>query len=251
MPIIQNSDALAENDPRRDALAIAEAGYEAVNVGTALRRTLRLTDDELVIDQHVVSIKNRDLFFVGVGKCAFAAAEAIEELLGDRLTGGIALDVSANERPGRIGKAIETHTGTHPLPSGENARATNRTYAAGRALLVVIFLMLLWNPLYLVFDPGFGLSVVATAGLIWLAPLIELRLAFLKNEFLRSTTATTLSAQIAVLPPSISGYAQTGCINQAKLNPSPQNRLLDHVASCSWRFMNDRSLLSKKGIEQA
>src|SRR3989338_7843471 len=80
------------------------------------------------------------------------------------------------------------------------ARATNRTYAAGRALLVVIFLMLLWNPLYLVFDPGFGLSVVATAGLIWLAPLIELRLAFLKNEFLRSTTATTLSAQIAVLP---------------------------------------------------
>jgi len=80
------------------------------------------------------------------------------------------------------------------------ARATNRTYAAGRALFVVIFLMLLWNPLYLVFDPGFGLSVVATAGLIWLAPLIELRLAFLKNEFLRSATATTLSAQIAVLP---------------------------------------------------
>lgn len=79
------------------------------------------------------------------------------------------------------------------------ARATGRTYVAGRALLVVIFLMLLYNPLYLVFDPGFGLSVVATAGLIWLAPLIELRLMRL-NEFLRSTVATTLSAQIAVLP---------------------------------------------------
>lgn len=53
------------------------------------------------------------------------------------------------------------------------ARATGRTYAAGRALFVVVFFMLLWNPLYLVFDPGFALSVVATAGLIWLAPIIE------------------------------------------------------------------------------
>jgi len=79
------------------------------------------------------------------------------------------------------------------------ARATGRSYSAGRALLFVIFLMLLWNPLYLVFDPGFGLSVAATAGLIWLAPIIE---AFIKikNAFWKSAIATTLSAQIAVLP---------------------------------------------------
>ncbi|MBI4065968.1 ComEC/Rec2 family competence protein [Candidatus Kaiserbacteria bacterium] len=80
------------------------------------------------------------------------------------------------------------------------ARATGKTYAAGRALLFVILLMLVWNPLYLVFDPGFGLSVVATAGLIWLAPLVELWLVRIKNEFLRNAVATTLSAQIAVLP---------------------------------------------------
>ena len=53
------------------------------------------------------------------------------------------------------------------------ARATGRTYAASRALLAAVFLMLLWNPLYLAYDPGFGLSVAATAGLIWLAPNIE------------------------------------------------------------------------------
>ena len=83
------------------------------------------------------------------------------------------------------------------------ARATGRTYAAGRALLFVIFLMLVWNPLYLVFDPGFGLSVVATAGLIWLAPLIESWLEkrySIKNAFWKNTIATTLAAQIAVLP---------------------------------------------------
>lgn len=80
------------------------------------------------------------------------------------------------------------------------ARATGRTYAAGRALLLVVLLMLLWNPLYLVFDPGFGLSVTATAGLIWLAPRIEILLAFLKNVFWKDVAATTLAAQIAVLP---------------------------------------------------
>ena len=80
------------------------------------------------------------------------------------------------------------------------ARATGRTYVAGRALFVVVFFMLLWNPLYLVFDPGFGLSVVATAGLIWLAPHIETLLSFIKNAFWKNAVATTLAAQIAVLP---------------------------------------------------
>ena len=91
------------------------------------------------------------------------------------------------------------------------ARATGRSYAAGRALLLVILLMILWNPLYLVFDPGFGLSVAATAGIIWLAPIIERFLDFVSHSsnerltksthgFWKNALATTLSAQIAVLP---------------------------------------------------
>jgi len=93
------------------------------------------------------------------------------------------------------------------------ARATSRTYVAGRALLLVVLLMLAWNPLLLVFDPGFGLSVAATAGLIWLAPRIEewwdlrspnmhLKLGLRKSEhgFWSNAIATTLAAQVAVLP---------------------------------------------------
>jgi competence protein ComEC len=106
------------------------------------------------------------------------------------------------------------------------ARATGRTYTAGRALFFVVLVMLIWNPLYLVFDPGFGLSVAATAGLIWLAPIIEIVLYARREKFLRvmpsavfpsgkmersqkyvssggfwkNALATTLAAQIAVLP---------------------------------------------------
>jgi competence protein ComEC len=79
------------------------------------------------------------------------------------------------------------------------ARATGRSYAASRALLFAVLLMLIWNPLYLIFDPGFGLSVAATAGIIWLSPIIEARLSRLR-PFWANTIATTLAAQISVLP---------------------------------------------------
>ncbi len=79
------------------------------------------------------------------------------------------------------------------------ARATGKSYAASRALLFTVLLMLMWNPLYLVFDPGFGLSVAATAGIIWLAPIFEARMTRLW-PFWKNVVATTLAAQISVLP---------------------------------------------------
>ncbi len=80
------------------------------------------------------------------------------------------------------------------------ARATGKSYAANRALLLAIVLMLLWNPLLAVFDPGFGLSVAATAGLIWLAPDIETFICKRIGFFWANAIATTIAAQIAVLP---------------------------------------------------
>lgn len=80
------------------------------------------------------------------------------------------------------------------------ARATGRTYAVIRALLVVAFLMLLINPLLLAYDPGFQLSFVATLGLILGAPLVERKLGFVKSPFWRDLLAATLAAQVSVLP---------------------------------------------------
>jgi competence protein ComEC len=60
--------------------------------------------------------------------------------------------------------------------------------------------MLLFNPLLLVHDPGFQLSFLATLGLILLHPLIECRLGFVRPSMLRDILASTLAAQIAVLP---------------------------------------------------
>ncbi len=79
------------------------------------------------------------------------------------------------------------------------ARYLNRPAAALRALLVAVVAMLLYNPLVL-FDVGFVLSVLATFGLITLAPWVEQKLTRLPAGGIRSIAATTIAVQVYVLP---------------------------------------------------
>lgn len=80
------------------------------------------------------------------------------------------------------------------------SRATSRTYDALRALVFVLVLMLLMNPLLLIYDPGFQFSFMATLGLIIGAPLVEQYLGWVKSIVLREVLATTIAAQVFVLP---------------------------------------------------
>lgn len=80
------------------------------------------------------------------------------------------------------------------------ARITGRTYDALRALLLAIFMMLVFSPLSLVYDPGFQLSVAATLGLILLSKKIEPFFTWIKNDSLREVVLSTVAAQISVLP---------------------------------------------------
>jgi len=81
------------------------------------------------------------------------------------------------------------------------ARLTGRTYEAGRALVTAMIAMVAINPLILVNDIGFQLSCLATAGLIYGAPLVERWFQFVPTYLgLRSAIITTVAAQLAVLP---------------------------------------------------
>ncbi|PCI29543.1 hypothetical protein COB52_02440 [Candidatus Kaiserbacteria bacterium] len=76
-----------------------------------------------------------------------------------------------------------------------------RSYDALHALFIAAFLMLLWNPYLLIFDPSFQLSFVATLGLLVGTPILLPYLEFLPNKFaLRELTAASITTQISVLP---------------------------------------------------
>ena len=85
------------------------------------------------------------------------------------------------------------------------ALRTGRQYLAISALLWAAFFMILWNPMYLRFDRGFQLSLLATLGLILLSSRLFKKLWFLpKLMGIREAASSTVAAQIFVLPLLIS-----------------------------------------------
>ncbi len=81
------------------------------------------------------------------------------------------------------------------------AKRFNRDYKANRVLGFTIVLMLAPNPLLLVFDPSFQLSVLATIGLIFASPILEPYFKSVTEKFgLREILSTTIATQITVLP---------------------------------------------------
>ena len=131
--MIQNFEELAVNEPRRDALSIAEAGFEAINTEKVVRCKVQVVSGELNIADKIFKIAGRNVFYVGIGKCAVTAGRAIEKILGDVFTSGVALDVS-DINPDS-GSKIEVHLGTHPLPSEANVAGSKRIleFLAGKS----------------------------------------------------------------------------------------------------------------------
>ncbi|HRH26572.1 MAG TPA: ComEC/Rec2 family competence protein [Parcubacteria group bacterium] len=81
------------------------------------------------------------------------------------------------------------------------AKHFNREYKASRVLGFTIILMLAPNPLLLVFDPSFQLSILATIGIVYVSPIVETYFEGVTNKWgIRETLSTTVATQITVLP---------------------------------------------------
>ena len=137
--MIKNFEELATSQLRRDALTILEAGYSAINPRALIMSKVSLKGEELCIEDetYTCSLYER-IFFVGIGKCGIDAAAAFEEILGDRITDGIVLDVRPTTLP-----HIRSFVGTHPYPSEANVSATGEivkmlTGVTERDLVIVL-----------------------------------------------------------------------------------------------------------------
>lgn len=81
------------------------------------------------------------------------------------------------------------------------ARWSGRHYAAARALLLAGVIMVLINPMILVFDVSFQLSFLATFALIFLTPKVEKYFLWIPKSFgLRDVSSVTFAVYIFVLP---------------------------------------------------
>ncbi len=80
------------------------------------------------------------------------------------------------------------------------ARLIGRPYDIARALLIAVVVMVFINPKILVFDTSFQLSVIATLGMIYIAPIISRKSLWIPFVSFREIVSATIAAQIAVLP---------------------------------------------------
>ena len=80
------------------------------------------------------------------------------------------------------------------------ARTFGKQYDVMRALSASVLILSVWNPLMLVYDPGFQFSFIATLGLVLGTPIITPKLLFLRSTITIELVSTTLAAEIALLP---------------------------------------------------
>ncbi len=121
--IIKNLKELSSSPLRRAALSIAEEGYGAINTPRAVFKSVKYAKffGRLKIQGKKYSLSQyRRVRVLGIGKAALEAAEALRQLLGDRLSDGYVIDV----RAGDLGPKIISRAGTHPLASEKNRQYT-------------------------------------------------------------------------------------------------------------------------------
>lgn len=122
--LIKNYDELAISPNRITALQILEAGMSAID-------TKKAVNDSITIKEEILSIQGKkfdlsrfkNIKVVGFGKSAFDGACALEDILGEKITNGVVLDIKAGDL-----KYLKSFQGTHPKPSLLNVDAGREIY---------------------------------------------------------------------------------------------------------------------------
>ena len=121
MKWIQNYNALNSTPSRYKILSIAEAALEAINTDSIVRSRLKYENGSLIVDGKKYNLSSyKNIKLLGFGKASSKAVKAIEDILGDRISGGIAIDTHPE-----ASQIVRVEQGDHPLPSEKNITASN------------------------------------------------------------------------------------------------------------------------------
>ena len=109
-----------KNDMKDTCLAIFRAGLEAVDPYKATKKALLLSGDKLQVGENNYRLKDfKRIVVVGAGKAGAPMAQAVEEILGDRLEGGLVIVKYGYTAPLEKVKIAEAG---HPIPDEAGQR---------------------------------------------------------------------------------------------------------------------------------
>ena len=114
---MSESDSAKRRDLQRlraDAEAVFRAGLEAADPIRAVRQHVSHDGDALIVGSRRYELKRFErIFVVGAGKASAAMGQALEGILGDRISGGLLNVKYGHTLPL---KAIRLHEAGHPIP---------------------------------------------------------------------------------------------------------------------------------------
>jgi glycerate 2-kinase len=122
---IRNRDQILSHgdvESRRIVLDITEKTLQKLDARGRIKSIMRLDGDMLHIGVKSWDLsKKRNVYLLGAGKACNHMAMAVDEILGNRLTRGIAIVKIAEETD--VFNKTEVYVGGHPLPNKEGYRA--------------------------------------------------------------------------------------------------------------------------------
>jgi len=99
-----------------------ESALAAVDPHALVSRHVKRRGDKLRINSELISLRDYDgVFVVGAGKASGAMTEALEQVLGSRLRGGLVV-VPAGQQLPRLGR-VKVAAASHPIPDESSVRA--------------------------------------------------------------------------------------------------------------------------------
>jgi len=111
-----------QRDLKRDAMAILLAGVEAVEPRRAVRAHLRRRGEVLLAGGRRLTLaRGGRVWVVGAGKAAAPMADAVEEILGARVAGGLVVTKYGHGAPLR---RVELREAGHPVPDQAGVQAS-------------------------------------------------------------------------------------------------------------------------------
>ncbi len=109
---------------RKEAREIFRASVEAADPSRCIHQNVRLRQGILHIGQAAYVLSNfSKIFVVGAGKASVSMADAIEQILGDRITGGVINTKYGHSCPLQ---RIEVNEAGHPLPDEKGIGGTEK-----------------------------------------------------------------------------------------------------------------------------
>ena len=130
MTFIKNKDELLDPSKscskclraRKTAVELLEEALKAADPYEAVRKNIAIDGEEIVIAGK--RFKPSNIWVLGLGKASIKMALAVEDALGERISGGvIAAPKALRDRVERVPKLMEIVWSNHPIPDEDSVRA--------------------------------------------------------------------------------------------------------------------------------